>query len=127
MTMLSPSPELFDRLDSLMIALDELRLHPDSPVAFLHEATAAHEQAQIAAIVQAGEARIRKAAEVVARRCPSLPAPVMTPFPVCGRCDGRREVVIGIDPSDWTGGTELMGPCPECVAVADDCDLRRFA
>ena len=34
---------------------------------------------------------------------------------VCRRCQGTEEVVLGMDPSDWTGGTLIVIQCPDCA------------
>lgn len=116
---LAPSPELAARQRNLFDALEELAANPESPYAFAHEATVEHEQAAIAAMVQHADQRIRDAASVVADRCRTLPPPIAR-LRVCERCDGTGQIVIGINPSDWTGGTELMDDCPECASTADD-------
>lgn len=121
-------------------ALQDLAINPDSPTAFLNEATIDVDQGHtaerfpfwrsgsLARLVRENSESQRTAADWVAKRFaakgqPLLPA--IATIPVCPTCRNRREVVIGIDPADWTGGTELMGPCPDCVR--DDHDLRQFA
>lgn len=121
-------------------ALQELAVNPDSPTAFLYGATISIEQGQpsgvwphvdlglLGHLVRENSQAKRDAAAKVAKRFaakgqPLLPA--IASIPVCPTCQNRREVPIGINPDDWTGGTELMGPCPDCVR--DDHDLRQFA
>jgi len=109
-------------------ALQELAVHPDSPVAFLHEATLATEMPALARLVRANSQAQRDAAADVAKRFAAKGLPLLPPVrqvPVCPTCHNARQVVIGIDPTDLTGGTELMGPCPACTT--DDHDLRLFA
>lgn len=135
----SANPAIALTVANITEALHELAINPDSPMAFLNEATIDVDQGRsgkewavnlgtIGRLVRGNSDSQRIAAAHVAKRFaakgqPLLPA--IATIPVCPACHNRREVVIGIDPADWTGGTELMGPCPDCVR--DDHDLRQFA
>ena len=114
MTLLAPSPDMADHLRALNEAHEALARDPHGLYAFVHEATIAFEEERIAALVQRKPERIRQA-ELAVRERRRGTGSVVLRMPVCPRCNGTRIAVIGIDPSDWTGGTELMGDCPECV------------
>lgn len=120
---LAPAPELAALQRDLFDALEELAANPDSPYAFAWAATVETEQAAIARYVATGNPRItdamHMAAATVATRCRTLPPPIAR-IRVCERCDGTGQIVIGIDPSDPTGGTELLGECPECRAYLNE-------
>lgn len=126
----SANPDIALTLANVLESLQELAVNPDSPYAFAHDATLDVEVPALARLVRENSQAKRDAAAYVAKRfavkgLPLLPA--IATVPVCPACHNARTVVIGIDPMDWTGGTELMGPCPACMPVVDDHDLRQFA
>lgn len=118
------NPDIARTLANVTEALHELAVHPDSPVAFLHEATVSVEVPVLARLVRENSQARREAAAHVARRFAAKGEPLfpaIAALPVCPACRNRRAVIVAVD--EW--GEEITAPCPACVR--DDHDLRQFA